>query len=102
MKKIIIILIFIILILSFFITKIKKEEVSNKVTVDSIIINEKNKIDSLNNTIDSLLFINNSIKDSIKIIEIEKEIILDNLKELPIDSSIVILRENLKNYENKY
>lgn len=92
----------IILILSFFITKIKKEEVSNKITVDSIIINEKNKIDSLNNTIDSLLFINNSIKDSIEIIEIEKEIILDNLKELPIDSSIVILRENLKNYENKY
>ena len=69
---------------------------------DSLIKEEKEKIDSLEKEIKIREENISRLKDSIQVKEIIRTIKIDNIKELPLDSSVIFLKSKLRDYDNKY
>lgn len=69
---------------------------------DSVINKETLKIDSLKKEIEIKERIISRLKDSIRTKEIVRTIEINNIKKLPLDSSVMFLRLKLREYENKY
>lgn len=75
---------------------------SNVIIPDSIIKEEKNILDSLEKEIIIREEVISHLKDSIQIKEVIRTIEIDNIKELPLDSSVIFLKSKLREYEGKY
>lgn len=78
------------------------KESSNVIIPDSIIKEEKNILDSLEKEIIIREEVISHLKDSIQIKEVIRTIEIDNIKELPLDSSVIFLKSKLREYEGKY
>lgn len=73
------------------------------VSIDSSIIkNELIKIDSLKKEIKCREDKISQLKDSIRVKETIRTIEIDNIKKLPLDSSVMFLKLKLREYEDKY
>lgn len=70
--------------------------------IDSTLVGEENrKIDSLEAVIKSYELINSSLRDSIQTITIIRTIEVDAVKKLPLDSSVLFLKQKLREFESR-
>ena len=67
--------------------------------IDSVLVDEKRKIDSLETVIKEYEKINSDLRDSVKTIEITRTIEVDAVKKLPLDSGVLYLKHRLREFQ---
>lgn len=72
------------------------------INLDSLLKKDKIKIDSLKKEIYLREEKISRLKDSIQVKEIIRTVEIDNIKKLPLDSSVTFLNLKLREYENMY